>query len=166
MVDEAVKQFYDEFLSKRMVSYKIRGPNGKLRAAIELVKPLVKSGTVIADIGCGIGIVSEAMAKQSQDCHVYGIDISAANIEYARRTCSESNLTFISASVTDQFEKLEQVAKKPFELITLIDVIEHVPEDDRTKLFSDLASISGPILLSGNYLPLARISRLLARKRA
>ena len=50
MADE-VRDFYDDFMRRRMVRYRIDG-NRRLDAAIELVRPFVKPGSMVADIGC------------------------------------------------------------------------------------------------------------------
>lgn len=143
MSNDDVKQFYDDFLETRMVNYRVR-LNGRLREAIALTQPLVKPGSVVADIGCGIGIVTEAMGQAEPTARVFGVDLSTANIGYAKKTVKASNVSFHAASVTNQFETLLAASKSKFDLVTLIDVIEHIPDGERVALFHAISSVTNP----------------------
>jgi 2-polyprenyl-3-methyl-5-hydroxy-6-metoxy-1,4-benzoquinol methylase len=136
-----VISFYDEFLERRMLDYRLR-PNKRLEMAFDAIRPLIDQGSGVADIGCGIGIVSEKIAKTFPKCKVVGVDISKANIEYAKKTVSIANVEFFAADVTDQIEVLKSASPEPFGTVVLVDVIEHVPEYDRAGLLADLAEIS------------------------
>ena len=135
-----VADFYDEFLERRMLDYRLR-PNKRLEMAFDALQRLVKADAHIADIGCGIGIVSEKIAKKFPKCKVVGVDISKANIRYAKSTIHEENVEFFSANVTKQIEVLKGASSKPYDVVFLVDVIEHVPENDRASLLADLAEI-------------------------
>ncbi len=140
MTDE-VRDFYNDFLRQRMVGYRVDG-NARIEAAINLLRPFVKPGSIVADIGCGIGIVAEAIAMHEPTAWVIGVDISPANIEYARRTISASNLDLFAASVTDQFAEIRSRAGRELDVICIIDVIEHIPENERRQVFQKLAGIA------------------------
>lgn len=138
---DSVAGFYDEFLRTKMLAYRVDG-NIRIDAAIELAKPFVRPHSCIADIGCGIGLVSEALANAEPTATVLGLDISPANIAYARKTVEAANVEFIAVSVEDQIDVLKGRLPKPADLICLIDVIEHVPATERAKVFQDLAEAS------------------------
>lgn len=138
-----VPEFYDEFLKERMVGYRI-DPNPRIKAAIDLIVPLMEPGAVFGDIGCGIGILAEAVAMRQPTARVFATDISAANIEYARRTVIAPNVHFFQADVTEQFDRLRAEAGRPFDVLALVDVIEHLPEESRPDLLFDLASLTKP----------------------
>lgn len=140
MTDE-VTEFYDGFLEKTMVKYRLH-PNLRIEAAIELVTPFVKPDSIIADVGCGIGIVSEAIARKEPSARVIGLDLSPENILYAQKTIDEPNATFIASSITRQFSDLRNAAGAPLDLICMIDVLEHIPEDDRATVLKDLADLA------------------------
>jgi cyclopropane fatty-acyl-phospholipid synthase-like methyltransferase len=140
MTDE-VTAFYDEFMGKTMARYRLQG-NERIEAAIELVRDHVKPGAIVADVGCGIGMVSEAIARHERSATVIGLDLSPNNIAYAQETISEPNVRFLSSSVTEQFDALAQAAKAPVDLFCMIDVLEHIPEAERAQLFADLARIA------------------------
>lgn len=136
-----VTAFYDEFTTRTMVRYRFVG-NARIDAAIELVLPYVKRGAIVADVGCGIGIVSEAIARHRRSASVIGLDLSPNNIRYAEQTVSEPNVRFIASSVTEQFAALEQAARAPIDIICMVDVIEHIPANERAQLFFDLTRIA------------------------
>lgn len=140
MTDE-VAAFYDEFTTGTMVRYRIVG-NARIDAAIELVLPFVKPRAVVADIGCGIGIVSEAIARHERTARVIGLDLSPNNIRFAEATVDEPNVQFVVSSVTEQFEALTKVSGGPVDVICMIDVIEHIPVKDRARLFEDVAGVA------------------------
>lgn len=140
MADE-VTAFYDEFTTRTMARYRIVG-NSRLDAAIELVLPYVKSGSVVADVGCGIGIVTEAIARHRRSAKVIGLDLSPKNIRYAQETVGEPNVRFLAASVTEQFSALAEAAAAPIDLLCMIDVIEHIPEGERAQVFFDMTRLA------------------------
>lgn len=136
-----VTAFYDEFTTRTMARYRIVG-NARLEAAIELILPYVRPGATVADIGCGIGIVAQAIARHERSATVIGLDLSSNNIRYARETVREPNARFIASSVTDQFDALAHASKVPIDVVCVIDVIEHIPESQRARVFVDLAQIA------------------------
>lgn len=140
-MSDNVKRFYDQFLDDRMVGYRIDG-NLRISKAVEFAKEHIRPGAMVADIGCGIGILAEAVAKGQPGSTVIGIDISEANIRYASDTVREPNLQFISASVTEQFERLRSAAGRPVDVFCMVDVIEHIPEQARPALFGDMAQMA------------------------
>lgn len=137
----SVSEFYDRFLESRMIRYRTHG-NRRLDVAKKLLVSQVRPGDTVADIGCGIGIISEAIARSVPDVKVIGVDVSKGNIEYAKRTVHRKNVEFFQVDVTDQFDCLRSLAPQGYDVVTLIDVIEHIPELKRTGLFADLERIS------------------------
>jgi len=139
----AVQKFYDDFLASRMIGYRLYG-NLRLELAKQFLLPLINPKDVAAELGCGIGIVSEAIARANPLSQVVALDLSPSNIEYAKATIKERNLRFFQADITRQFDVLEQCSPSGYDIFALIDVIEHMPETERTDLFSQLAQISKP----------------------
>ena len=88
----------------------------------------------LLDIGCGIGLSSHTFARARTDLAIVGIDISPRNIEIAQRLFEEPNLTFRVGDLHDP------VAGSPFDVISLIDVYEHIPPDRRDQLHHILSS--------------------------
>jgi 2-polyprenyl-6-hydroxyphenyl methylase / 3-demethylubiquinone-9 3-methyltransferase len=77
----------------------------------------------LLDIGCGGGLLCEALARHG--AHVSGIDMAPAMIEVARLHAHESQLQIdYHLSSADQFVAQ---ATSPFDVITCMELIEHVP---------------------------------------
>jgi len=75
------------------------------------------------DVGCGGGILSEALAKSG--AQVTAIDLSQASLEVARQHASGQGL-----SIDYQYESVEEIARKntgSFDAVTCMEMLEHVP---------------------------------------
>ena len=82
------------------------------------------SGRKVLDVGCGGGILSEALAKAN--AHVTGIDLSNESIEAAKIHASQHGL-----DIDYRYENIEETASKhagEFDAITCMEMLEHVPE--------------------------------------
>lgn len=78
----------------------------------------------ILDVGCGGGILAEALAAIG--ARVTGIDLSTEAIEVARQHARQSGL-----SIDYQTVSVEQIAKQhagEFDLVTCMEMLEHVPD--------------------------------------
>ena len=78
----------------------------------------------IVDVGCGGGILSEAMAKQGAD--VVGIDLSQDLIEIAELHSLESRIK-IDYQRTSA-ESLADSSSESFDCVTCMEMLEHVPQ--------------------------------------
>lgn len=81
-------------------------------------------GKKVLDVGCGGGILSEAMARQQ--AMVTGIDIGAAILAAARQHANQSQLDIDYQQIT--VEKLASTASETFDVITCMELLEHVPD--------------------------------------
>jgi len=77
----------------------------------------------LLDIGCGGGLLAEALARHG--AHVSGIDLAPAMIEVARLHAHQSQLQ-IDYQVCSAQQFLAQ-AGAPFDVITCMELVEHVP---------------------------------------
>lgn len=89
------------------------------------------NGKKILDVGCGGGILAEAMAKQG--AVVTGIDMTSAPLEVARRHAEEQGVSveYIQATVEETAAKLTalwQSEEEKFDVITCMEMLEHVPD--------------------------------------
>ena len=78
----------------------------------------------ILDVGCGGGILSEALAKAG--AQVTGLDLSEASLHAARKHAQDQGL-----SIDYRYESVQDVAEKhagTFDAITCMEMLEHVPE--------------------------------------
>jgi 2-polyprenyl-6-hydroxyphenyl methylase / 3-demethylubiquinone-9 3-methyltransferase len=81
-------------------------------------------GKRVLDIGCGGGILSEAMAYRG--AKVTGIDMGEAPLGVARLHLLESNLDIDYRKITA--EEFAAQNPKTFEVVTCLEMLEHVPD--------------------------------------
>jgi 2-polyprenyl-6-hydroxyphenyl methylase/3-demethylubiquinone-9 3-methyltransferase len=82
------------------------------------------AGKKVLDVGCGGGILSEAMTQRG--AQVTAIDMGQANITTAKLHALESGLT-IDYQVIPVEELAEQQAES-FDVVTCLEMLEHVPD--------------------------------------
>lgn len=114
------KKIYDElFLLERDYWWHV----SKRRLVFDFIRKLnLTTDSKVLDVGCGTGIVMKELAVYFDS--VSGIDISSLALSY----CKKRGLRKITKS--DLGEKLLYNANK-FDLVTCLDVLEHVENDGR-----------------------------------
>lgn len=95
-------------------------------------------GARVADVGCGGGLLSEALARAG--AAVVGIDLGAALIDVARLHLHESGLQ-VDYRVCSSTE-LAAAEPAGFDAVCCMELIEHVP--DPAALVTDLAALLKP----------------------
>ena len=78
----------------------------------------------VIDVGCGGGILSEAMARRS--ARVTGIDAGEAPLSVAKLHKLESQVDVDYRQITP--EALAEEAPAQFDVVTCLEMLEHVPE--------------------------------------
>ncbi len=129
-------------------------PDGEFRtlhdinpARIELVDQRIGlRGKRIVDVGCGGGLLSEAMARR--DAEVTGIDMSAEVLDIARLHLLESGplpVEYVQISAED----LAQSSPGSFDAVTCMELLEHVP-DPASLIFAcaQLVKPGGSVIVS------------------
>lgn len=132
-------------------------PDGESRALHDLnparlgyvMERVELRGKAVLDVGCGGGLLSEALAAQS--AKVTGIDLAPAVLETARLHLYESGL---------QIEYLERsaealAAERPqqFDVITCMEMLEHVPDP------AAIVDACADLLKPGGWLFLSTLNR-------
>lgn len=92
-----------------------------------ITEKLITQTPKVLDVGCGGGILSEALAKSG--AQVTGIDLSEASIEAARKHAQEQGLS-IDYRVTSAEEIAESQASS-YDVVTCMEMLEHVPEPEK-----------------------------------
>ena len=118
---KAVEQTYDPAYSQHY----IRKADKKLKRCRRWVnrvqRRFVREGSWL-DVGCSAGFVVAAAKAAGFDAH--GIEIESAAVKYARSTLDLDNVV---VGVLEEHNYAEQ----SFDVISLYDVIEHVPDLNR-----------------------------------
>jgi 2-polyprenyl-6-hydroxyphenyl methylase/3-demethylubiquinone-9 3-methyltransferase len=84
-------------------------------------------GSAALDVGCGGGLLSEALARRG--AAVIGIDLAEANLEVARRHAADGALAIEYRAVDVEALARERAAR--FDIVTCLEMLEHVPEPRR-----------------------------------
>lgn len=82
------------------------------------------AGKTLIDIGCGGGILAEAMAQRG--AQVTGIDMGEAPLAVARLHALESGVNVNYRQITT--EALASEVPASFEIVTCLEMLEHVPD--------------------------------------
>ncbi|MBP0048481.1 bifunctional 2-polyprenyl-6-hydroxyphenol methylase/3-demethylubiquinol 3-O-methyltransferase UbiG [Marinobacterium sp. AK62] len=82
------------------------------------------AGKTVLDVGCGGGILSEAMAQRGAS--VTGIDMGEAPLKVAKLHGLESGVQITYRQIT--VEDLAEECPASFDLITCMEMLEHVPD--------------------------------------
>lgn len=119
-------------LDSTSVWWELGGPLGGLHLLNEVRVPYFDrvlggyAGKRILDVGCGGGVFSEALARAG--AHVVGFDASERSLEAAREHAREAGLELdYRLALAEQFEPDET-----FDVVTAVDVLEHVEDVDAT----------------------------------
>ena len=111
------------------------------------------SGKRVLDMGCGAGLLAEPLARLGG--RVTGIDAAPENIEAARSHAVQSGLT-----IDFRTGDAAAVAGETFDLVTCLEVIEHV--SDPTAFVTSLAELLAPggllILSTPNRTALSKLA--------
>jgi 2-polyprenyl-6-hydroxyphenyl methylase/3-demethylubiquinone-9 3-methyltransferase len=86
------------------------------------------AGKRVVDVGCGGGILAESMARLG--AHVTGIDLADKPLKVAQLHALEAGLSVDYQSIAA--EDLAQTAPASFDVVTCMEMLEHVPDPAST----------------------------------
>jgi 2-polyprenyl-6-hydroxyphenyl methylase/3-demethylubiquinone-9 3-methyltransferase len=111
------------------------------------------AGKQTLDVGCGGGILSEAMARAGAE--VLGIDLSRGVLDVAELHALESSVRLQYRAISA--EELAQERPAAFDLVTCMEMLEHVPDPAATvRALAALVKPGGRVIVSTlNRNPLA-----------
>jgi 2-polyprenyl-6-hydroxyphenyl methylase/3-demethylubiquinone-9 3-methyltransferase len=90
---------------------------------IQTLEPLM--GKQVLDVGCGGGILSDAMARAG--AHVTGIDLATKSLKVAQLHALETQTPNVSYREVSA-EALAAEAPASFDVVTCMEMLEHVPD--------------------------------------
>jgi 2-polyprenyl-6-hydroxyphenyl methylase/3-demethylubiquinone-9 3-methyltransferase len=92
-----------------------------------ITEKLTAQAPRVLDVGCGGGILSEALAKSG--AKVTGIDLSEASIEAARNHAQQQGLS-IDYRVASA-EEIAEAQAGSYDAVTCMEMLEHVPQPEK-----------------------------------
>jgi 2-polyprenyl-6-hydroxyphenyl methylase/3-demethylubiquinone-9 3-methyltransferase len=99
----------------------------------------------VLDVGCGGGILSESMARTG--AHVLGIDLAQAVLDVAELHALEAQVRVEYRSIAA--EALAEQRPAEFDLVTCMEMLEHVPDPAATlRALAALVKPGGDVVLS------------------
>ncbi len=90
---------------------------------IKLAAARVASGDAVLELGCGNGLVTRGIAERT-GADVTAVDVSGECIRYAQTHSKHPSVTYFQSSI-EHFHPT-----KPFDLVTLYEVLEHVSDPE------------------------------------
>lgn len=115
--------FSQDYYGQVYCNYRAQNPPAKLafyRSLIERHRDQTMTGSV-HDIGCAFGLFLDSLGN---NWSVYGSDVSAVALDYAKRTQPKGQFVNKGADAFSQ--------AGPFDAVTAWDVLEHVPDLEKT----------------------------------
>ena len=131
-------------------------PNGKFKP-LHLINPLRTSyiedkvdikNLEILDIGCGGGILAELLSQKGAKVTAIDLADGPLNVAKIRQKKSKLDINYRKISTTDMVKE-----KKTFDLITCLEMLEHVP--DPSQVIKECAQLCKP----GGHLFFSTINR-------
>ena len=130
-----VEEFYDDFVdNQEKIGIAIRH-----RLIHKKLKSIgLQSSSNVLEVGCGIGTVSHLIIKSIPNGKFVGCDISPKSIANAKRLNNFPNAEFLVDDMTEFNSDIK------FDFIVFPDVLEHIPVDQHSKLFENVAKCCSP----------------------
>lgn len=130
-----VKDFYDDFVKNQ----KKIGISVRHRIIHNNLKQIgLASKSNVLEVGCGIGTVSNLMIKSTPQGKFVGCDISEGSIEVAKKLNPQANAQFFVSDMSDFTSDIK------FDFVVFPDVLEHIPVNEHSKLFENIAKVCTP----------------------
>jgi len=108
-----------------------------LRPSICPIEALVRhipSGSHVLDVGCGAGLFLLAGVSSGRIAGGCGVDINQGALASARAALAQLG----KAGIT--FQAASELPKGPFDVVSMIDVMHHVPPEAQRDFFADAAA--------------------------
>lgn len=112
------------------------------------------AGKKVLDVGCGGGLLTEAMARAG--AQVTGIDMSPDALSVARLHALESQLSIDYQQITAEEHALQQ--PEQYDLVTCLEMLEHVPNP------AAVVEACALLLKPGGYIVFSTLNRTLKAK--
>jgi trans-aconitate 2-methyltransferase len=133
--NKKIIDFYDEYVDQQQDV----GINERIYEMFRRMKEHgLNSNSKVLELGCGIGTLTYLISKVVKGGQIESVDISRGSVEFAKKRLMQKNLTLVAHDVVDYRPQMKQP-----DIITLFDVIEHIPMERHDELFRNLSSMVG-----------------------
>jgi len=132
---ETARSYYNDFLPHFLKDHMRDNPRHvRVKKSLELLasRGLFKPGASVLDVGCGTGISSKFLGEMGGK--VVAVDLADKLIEFARIHSAHPSVEYMVGDATDLN------LGRQFDLITIIDCLEHIPLSQRHKFMSSLSN--------------------------
>ncbi len=130
---EEIAAYYESFWFETGAEHWRRDNGRHLRIRQEIARLLgAARGLRVLDVGCGAGVLTSELCRYGE---VTGTDLSAPAVAFA--SVMEPRARFVAG----RFQEVDLGLN--FDLITMFDVLEHVPLEERPQLFERLDALLG-----------------------
>jgi 2-polyprenyl-3-methyl-5-hydroxy-6-metoxy-1,4-benzoquinol methylase len=98
----------------------------------------VPTGASVLDVGCGNGVFLVMLAESGRIRAGYGVDRSRDAIRNAQRTANEK--TGLGLLHFQTVDSLAEVPNLGFDVVSMVDVVHHIPKPEQLKFFVEAAN--------------------------
>ncbi len=128
-----ITDFYDAFSEHQNIMWH----NERHYFLLEQMKQNgLKSDSVVLEVGCGIGTMSNLIAPKIKKGKLVSTDISSKSVEIAKYNNQQyNNAFFFTADSTQQ-----ELPKDRYDYVVLFDVFEHIPFEERESILKNIAN--------------------------
>ena len=106
-------------------------PNSLMYKKIRMVDTNIPNGNCLLDIGMGVGELIEFEKTKFKE--IYGIDLNSESVKICLKRFENDNNVFVFQK---DVKDIEKKFKGKFDVITCLDVLEHVKESDCKEIIS------------------------------
>ena len=152
---DEVRNYYDNFLGHLRYDHIRENPrHAKIKKDLD---GIIKREMNVLDLGCGTGITTKYIARLG--AKVIGIDISPKLIQFAKENSDHQNIEYRIEDITDF-----TLDKKYFDVICLIDIMEHIPRAGIPRLIENIERYSHNDTIIYLNIPDARLQSWMREK--
>ncbi len=146
---ESVSKYYDGYVG---IQEKIGINSRHFHIIDKLSKSGLKPHHHVLEVGCGIGTVSQLIARKVSRGSVLAVDISEKSIIKARSLWKNINNIHFEVSDMTDFE----IKGKTFDFFVFPDVLEHIPVEQHVHLFDKIRQHSHDYSIVFIHIPAPR----------